>query len=192
MDVRGLHARGGLVSAGILLVLAAAACTHEPSGKPSGSSAPPSLSAPSPAPASQNPSTVAQQALDAYRGMWQAYQQALQVPDPASPDLSKYATGTALAHLKEGVQSVRDKGLKGTGGVTVSPRITAFSPASAPTDIEVTDCLDDSQSHIVRVSPGPAYTDTPGGKHKVLATLQKQSDQSWKVTDFGVQAVGTC
>jgi hypothetical protein len=122
---------------------AIAGCTH-PTGRTGTSTAPPSLAAPSPTSASQDLAAIGRSVLDAYRGMWQAYQQALLVPDPSSPDLARYATGTALSTLKQGLQSLKDQGLKGIGTTTLSPRITAVSPAKAPTDIEISDCLDSS------------------------------------------------
>jgi hypothetical protein len=192
VHVRRLQWRGGLVSAGILLaVVASAACTHRPSPEPIKSSGPPSLSAPSPS-KSQDAAATAQSALDAYRNMWKAYQDALAVPDPAYPDLAKYATGKALTTLTKGLQSVKDQGLKGTGAIVVSPKITGFAPANAPTDIEITDCLNDADSHIVRAGPGSPYNDKPGGRHRTTAAVNRQADGTWKVTDFGVQGVGTC
>jgi hypothetical protein len=168
-----------------------AGCTH-PTGKTGTPTAPPSLEAPSQTSASQDPAAIGRSALDAYRGMWHAYQNAIQVPDPASPELARYATGDALTTMTKGLQSLKDQGLKGTGEIVVSPKITAFSPATAPTDIEITDCLDSTQSHIVRASPGSPYNDTPGGHRRVQASVQRQVDGSWKVSGFGVQAVGTC
>ncbi len=192
VHVRRLHWRGGLVSAGILLVVvASAACTRQSSDKPTASSAPPSLSAPSPT-KSQDPAATGQSALDAYRGMWKAYQDALAIPDPAYPDLAKHATGKALTTLTKGLQSVKDQGLKGTGAIVVAPKITSFAPADAPTDIEITDCLNDADSHIVRAGPGSPYNDKPGGRHRTTAAVNRQSDGTWKVSDFGVQGVGTC
>lgn len=190
--MRRLHRRGGLVWAGILfVVLATAACTRQSSNKPTKSSAPPSLSAPSPT-KSQDPAATRQSALDAYRGMWKAYQDALAIPDPAHPGLAKHATGKALATLTKGLQSVKDQGLKGTGAIVVSPKITSFSPANAPTDIEITDCLNDADSHIVRAGPGSPYNDKPGGRHRTTAAVKRQTDGTWKVSEFGVLGVGTC
>lgn len=176
---------------GIILVLAAAACTDQPSKKPGGSSAPPSLSVPSTS-ASQDLAATGQNALNAYRSMWKAYQEALAIPDPSYPDLARYATGAALDILTKGLRSVKDQGLKGTGVITVSPKITAVSPADAPTDIEITDCLNDADSHIVRASPGSPYNDTPGGRHMTTAAIKRQGDGTWKVADFGVRGVGSC
>lgn len=132
------------------------------------------------------------QALAAYRGMWRAYGQAVQVPDPSSPQLPRYATADALATLTTGLQSLKDQGLKGTGDIEVNPTITAAAPTDHPTEVEVTDCLDSSRSHIVRASPGPAYHDPPGGHRRVIATVKRQPDGAWKVASFAAQVVGTC
>jgi hypothetical protein len=191
VDVHRLEWRDGLATLGIMVVLGCAACTDKPSGKPDGASARPSPSAPSTL-ASQDPAATGQSALDAYRGMWRAYQDALAIPDPAYPGLARYATGKAFDTLTKGLQSVKDQGLKGTGAIAPSPKIAAVSPADAPTDIEITDCLDTTTSHIVRASSGPAYNDPPGGHRRTLATVKRQPDGGWKVDSFGVQAVGTC
>jgi hypothetical protein len=124
--------------------------------------------------------------------MWKAYQDALAIPDPAFPDLAKHATGKALTTLTKGLQSVKDQGLKGIGSIVVTPKITGFSPANAPTNVEITDCLDDADSHIVRAGPGSPYNDKPGGRHRTTAAVDRQSDGTWKVSDFGVREVGSC
>jgi hypothetical protein len=190
VDGQRLRWRGGLVVAGALVVVTCG-CTHQPASRPGGSGAPPSLSAPS-ASASADLATTGQQALDAYQGMWRAYQQAVEVPDPSSPELARYATGEALSTLTKGLQSLKDQGLKGTGEIRVNPTITGAAPTSRPTQIEITDCLDSSGSHLVRASAGPAYRDSPGGHRRVVATVTRQPDGSWKINSFAAQAVGTC
>jgi hypothetical protein len=182
----------GLLSAWIVLIACAGGCTNHPPAKRPAPGSTPSLAAPSRTAASPDPTAAVQTALDAYRNMWQAYQQALQVPDPSSPELTRYATGRALATLRQGLQSLKDQGLKGTGTISTTPRVTAVSPASDPASVDIADCLNDAASHIVRASPGPAYSDPPGGRRRVSAGIKRQSDGSWKVDDFGVQAVGTC
>jgi hypothetical protein len=133
-----------------------------------------------------------QTAVTAYRGMWQAYETVAQNPDPSQPDLARYATATALQTITSGLKSLKDQGLKGTGSVAHSPQVTNISPTDAPTEIEISDCMDTSASHIVRAGPGSAYSDSPGGRRLCLATVQRQNDGSWKVTTFGVRAVGSC
>jgi hypothetical protein len=182
-----------IVSLAIVLVgtaLAVTACRSGGAPQPSPS---PSLtlSAPSPSPVDSAVAAV-QAAVGAYQNMWVAYNTAVQVPDPNDPNLVKYASGTALKNLVNGLQSIKSQGLKGTGSVVTNPKVTAVSPTSAPTDVSLSDCLDTSGTHIVRAGPGPAYSDSPGGRRLTTATVQRQSDGSWKVTDFGIRGVGTC
>lgn len=134
-----------------------------------------------------------QDALAAYRGMWQAYVAAVRVPDPTDRNLARFAAGEALQTLTSGLQSLKDQGLKGSGEISVSPKISAATPADAPTAVSVRDCVDTTGSTIVRASPGgPPYSDTPGGRRLCLAEVTRQPDGQWRVTSFGVREVGTC
>jgi hypothetical protein len=184
--------RWALRLAVLALAMAAASCTSKPSPKstPTPST---SLRAPSSTASPVDPKVAAvQDAVAAYRGMWQAYSAAVQVPNPDSPDLSRYATGNALHTLVTGLKSVKDRGLKGTGAIVLSPQVTQISPVDAPTKVGIRDCFDDGGTHLVRASPGLPYNDTPGGRRLCLATVERQADSSWKVTGFGLQGVGTC
>lgn len=175
----------------VALLLVVASCTAKPA--PSASTPPVSLRSPSPSPSPTDPRVGAvQDAVGAYRGMWQAYNSAVHVPDPDSPGLPKYATGNALHTLVTGLKSVKDRGLKGTGDIVVSPQVTEISPTDAPAKVGIRDCFDDGATHLVRASPGSPYNDTPGGRRLCLATVERQADGSWKVTGFGLQGVGTC
>ena len=175
----------------VVLTLLLAACTSKPAPSPSPSTPSVTLGSLSPSPAASQVGAV-QSAVAAYRGMWRAYETVTQNPDPTQPDLARYATATALQTITNGMRSLKDQGLKGTGSITHSPQVTAISPTDAPTDVEISDCMDTSASHIVRATPGPAYSDSPGGRRLCLATVQRQNDGSWKVTTFGVREVGSC
>jgi hypothetical protein len=124
--------------------------------------------------------------------MWQAYNAAIEIPDPNYPDLAKYATGRALTTLVGALKSVKDQGLKGTGQLVLSPHVTKITPVDAPTSIDVQDCYDDAATHVVRASPGPPYQDTPGGRRLCVATVERQAEGTWKVTQFSLGKVGTC
>jgi hypothetical protein len=175
-------------------VVALAGCRSTP---PQPAATAPAVSLPSASP-SPSPSGLAagvaavHAAVTAYSGMWNAYDAAIKIPDPHAPNLAKYATGEALQTLTKGLQSVKDQSLKGTGEIVVAPHVSEVSPASAPSTVGVTDCLNDSASHLVRVGPGSPYHDTPGGRRVCTATVVLQPDGTWKVTQFGVQKVGTC
>jgi hypothetical protein len=175
------------VSAGIVLALLFTGCTRNPDPQPTGSAAPasPALVA------SPDPGAAGPDALAAYRGMWQAYTAALALPDPAYPDLTRYADGEALELLTTGIQETKDDGLKGIGDVTLNPEVASAAPVDSPTTVEITDCLDSTKSQLVRASPGPPYSDSPGGKRRTTATVSWQPT-GWKVTSFAAQEVGTC
>jgi hypothetical protein len=182
---------------GIMLTVAAGCGDKETRAEESPAAPTLSVSVPAPAPApakslSDPRAEAADSAIVAYRGMWRAYEAATREPDPGNAELRQFATAAALKTLTNGLKSLKDRGLKGTGSITVSPGATAFAPADKPTSVSITDCLDDGASRIVRTSPGPPYEDKPGGLHRTLATVKRQNDGAWKVTSFGVRAVGTC
>lgn len=169
-----------------------AGCTaDEPDSGPSPTPAV-SLNVPPTTAAPTDPASNVQAAKDAYAGMWDAYMRVLAMPDPDSPELTRFATGSALKTLADGVRDVLDQGLKGEGRFVVAPQVTEIAPASAPTKVGIRDCVDTTRSRIVRASPGPAYSDTPGGRRLCQATVERQSDGSWKVSTFGLHEVGTC
>jgi hypothetical protein len=123
--------------------------------------------------------------------MWRAYNTALSIPDPKHPDLARYADGEALSLLSTGIQETKDDGLRGTGDAKLAPEVTSAAPVDAPTTVEVSDCIDSSRTKLVRASPGPPYSDSPGGLRRATATVSWQPG-GWKVTRFVVQEVGTC
>lgn len=133
-----------------------------------------------------------EQAMAAYRGMWRAYNEAIEIPDPNSPELSRYATGTALQTLIKGLTWARDRGVRGTGEIVLSPLVSEISPAKNPTKIGIRDCSNDAGTHLVAKPGASPYADTPGGRRLCLATVELQPDSSWKVTSFGLRGVGTC
>jgi hypothetical protein len=184
-------ARRGLIISAVLLLVAPAGCRTDPTPDTK-ASARPSLSAPSKAASSQDPRAAVQNGVNAYRKMWGAYTDAAHVSNPASAELARYATGEALKTFTGGLQSLKDQGLKGAGSVVLAPQVTEVAPAAVPMKISIRDCVDTSGSSIVRASPGPPYQDTPGGRRLTLATVEHQSDGSWKVSTFALRAVGTC
>ncbi len=183
----GVRRRQWRGAAGIALIITCAACTQQSREQP----APPAPSTIPSTAASPDPKTAGADAVSAYRGMWQAYVAAMSVPDPAHPGLARYANGEALEILTKGIQETKNDGLKGTGGVIVAPEVTSAAPVNAPTEVEILDCLDSTGSQIVRASPGPPYSDSPGGKSRTTATVRWQPD-GWKVVTFGIEEVGTC
>lgn len=177
--------------AAVLLLVVSSGCTRDepPVVLPSGSAASTSATPPvTPTPTvSRSPQ---QQALDAYTGMWLTYLKAAETADPDHPDLARHATGKALETLRSGLQSMRDKGLRGRGHFTFRAVVESAQPAANPTLVRVRDCLDTSKTGQYKAN-GEPYTDPPGGNRLTLADVELV-DGEWKVRNFGVRDVGTC
>ncbi|GAA1883897.1 hypothetical protein [Asanoa iriomotensis] len=129
--------------------------------------------------------------MDAYRGMWKAYVEAIRIPDPNYPDLARYSQGDALDVWVKGLTSVKDQGLVGQGDVTLSPAVKSANPNTTPPTVEIRDCVDSSKTHLKKQDGSP-YQDTPGGKRSTTATVARISEGVWKVTKIAIYGVGTC
>lgn len=158
---------------------------------PEDAGSPPALTTPSPT-ASLDPVEAAEEAaLEAYHGMWDAYVEAISIPDPELPALSRFAADDALAVLVDGLEQVERDGLAGRGDVVLNPEITEFSPPDAPTAAEIADCVDTSDSELYR-RDGRPYEDTPGGLRRAQATVREAGGGAWKVVGFALYEVGSC
>ena len=102
---------------------------------------PPDVTAPSSAPvapppqASPTPSSdelAGQEALAAYRGMWEDFVFAGTTSDWQSPDLGRHATGVALTNLSRGLYADSANGLVTRGEPVLSPEVSSVEPAGAP------------------------------------------------------------
>jgi len=180
--------RSGSVIAAVIAAVAiavSAACTPgktSPGPKPTA----PSLTAPS----LSGQALSEQQALQAYRGMWHAYAMAGQSTSSQNSDLDRYTDADALAALKAGLATNRSQGLISQGEPVTNPVVVQLDPPGAPTSVEIRDCLD-TTNFLRTKADGSSFTDTPGGRRQVTATVKKLADQ-WKVTKFIPGEVGSC
>jgi len=152
----------------------------------------PTPSTPSPTP-SATPLTAAeakQQALVAYMGMQTAFAAAGQTSDPDYPDLRKYTTGAALDLFTTALAKRKKEGVLSRGETVNHAKVTAVSPAKAPTKAVVEDCMDTSKTELYKANGGPVSQDK-GGFRLALANLEL-ANGSWKVTDLAVRGVGSC
>jgi hypothetical protein len=131
-----------------------------------------------------------QQAIDAYIGTQESYLAATMAADPDHPDLTVHTAGRALDLLRDGVTSIRDKGLRGRGEATFQPEVDQWDDLERPTTIIIRDCMDTSGAELYSVS-GEPYEPEPSGLQLVIATVEIV-DGRWKVTGLGVHGVGTC
>lgn len=188
--VNAVASRVATVATGAVLCVAAlGACggTSTPPVPPDATSA---AASPSPAPSPSDAAKAA--ALDAYRGMWADFVAAGTTSDWQSARLGDHATGLALTNLSRGLYADKRNGLATRGAPKFDPHVASAEPVDVPTKAIVTDCADSSSWLKYRVSDGSPADDATGGRRVINAAVERQSDGSWKVSDFGVQAVGTC
>lgn len=129
-----------------------------------------------------------QDALDAYRGMWDAVVSAARTADPDAPALRRYASGDALARIVKALFLQREQAQVILGTVETAP--TVDTEQSTTTDIHINDCVDTSLWLVYREAGG-LVDDTPGGTHATSATVT-DSDGQWMVSTLDVGGVGTC
>lgn len=127
-----------------------------------------------------------------YQGMWAEYAGAATTSDWQSPKLSQYATGLALSTISRGLYADHSNGLVSRGAPVLHPSVSSVDPLANPTTVMITDCGDSTHWLHYRADNGQLADNQPGGHRLINATVQKQSDGTWKVTDFGVHDLGSC
>lgn len=181
----------------IAVVMALAACgsSGDSSPAPTPGATVTSFSTRPSSPASATPASVAeaarQDAVAAYLGMWKADAQASHTADWRASYLSRYASGEALQVLTGGLYADHANGLVAQGEPVNNPTVTSVSPTNSPTSVMVSDCSD-SRNWLRHKADGSPFTDTPGGSRRIIAEVRKHTDGLWRVTQFGVAAVGSC
>lgn len=158
--------------------------------------APTHLAAPPPSsprtPPSSPTDVAREQAIAAYLGMWRNFADAATTSDWRSSALAQDATGDALSTLSRGLYADHYNGLVSHGRPINNPQVSSVDPVDAPTTVVIADCGDSTTWNKYRADNGQPANDGPGGRRQINAIVQKALDGSWKVTDFGIQAVGTC
>jgi hypothetical protein len=124
--------------------------------------------------------------------MWHDMAQAATTSDWKSPVLARHATGDALSAISRGMYADHLNGLVTKGAPLNAPRVTSSVPADMPTTVLIRDCGDSSHWLKYRADNGKLADDEPGGRQSISAEVKRQTDGSWKVDRFAVEAVGTC
>jgi hypothetical protein len=193
------HGRG--VVAGFVTAMAAVvlvACSAGTATAPALGTQPPLTPAPATTPPAAPTSPVSvvdraqQEALEAYRGMWRDFAAAGATSDWRSPRLGQYATGVALTNLSRGLYADHYNGLVTKGEPILNPSVFSVDPPQDPAKVVITDCGDSTHWLKYRADNGQLADDKPGGRRLINAIVDKQSDGSWKVSDYGVHEIGTC
>jgi hypothetical protein len=168
----------GFVAASVLL--GAGCSSDEPKSAPA-------TTAPSPsATPSLGPSAAANQdALTAYRGMWDAFVEAAKTSDPETPELKQHATDNALALIASALIANREQKRVILGELKIDPKVTAMTPADAPREANILDCVND-EKWLVHKASGGLVNDIPGSANRTTATVIR-TDDGWKVSRFTIE-----
>jgi hypothetical protein len=157
-------------------VVALVACSPGATSSPSSGPSTPGTQASTSTSAMSVADKAKKDALEAYLGMWQDFVGAGRTSDWQSPALGNHATGVALQNLSRGL----------------NPSVSSAEPADVPAKIVVTDCGDSTNWLKYQKDTGEPAGDEAGGRRLINAIVEKQSDGSWKVSDYGVHEVGSC
>jgi hypothetical protein len=194
-DESRLAGRRRAVWSGVVTIaaLTLTACATNVSGSASATTHAAARPPSAPRTSSSSPADVArQQAIAAYLGMWRNFADAATTSDWRSPALAQNATGDALSTLSRGLYADHYNGLISRGRPVNNPQVSSVDPVDSPTTVVITDCGDSTTWTKYRADNGQPANDGSSGRRQINAIVKKAVDGSWKVTDFGVQAVGTC
>lgn len=174
-----------VITASMLVLLGACGAPPATTTKAPTTALPPS-SAINPADAARN------EAVAVYLKMWSVFFSAGSTSDWQSPTLGQHAVGTALNKLTDGLRRDRDRGVVTKGEPTHDTSVSSMEPPVDPKKVVVRDCSDSSNALKYRADNGERVGNTPGGRQRIDAIVEKQLDGVWKVSDFGVHEVGSC
>ncbi|ORT46920.1 hypothetical protein KBI5_22570 [Frankia sp. KB5] len=132
-----------------------------------------------------------QRAIAAYVGLWKAMAEASHTSNWQSPDLVRYASGSALQVLSGSLYADHLNGFVSRGEPVLHPQVTSVSPSEAPTTVMLSDCAD-STNWLQYRTDGTLVDDEPGGRRLVTSEVRLHEDGSWRVTRFAVEDLGSC
>ena len=145
------------------------------------------VSAPVSTAAIGNPQVLARRA---YLGMWQAFFTASRTADYQSPSLDRYAAGSALELLVQGLYQNYQEGIVTRGTPSHSVAVTMTKTSLGTPEAKVTDCSDSAGSGTYYKSGQPAAGGATG-RQAIYAQAQPFNG-TWKVTYLIVEKAGSC
>lgn len=189
-----MYPRDFVIGASLVLVFATGCVSESSDGRdPDSADNRETASTATRSPSSGSPENEAGRlATEAYLGMWRAMAAAGETSNWKSPKLSQYATGEALSAISRGMYADRLNGLVTMGTPKNSPKVTSTDPKTNPDTVMISDCGDSSGWLKYRADSGGLADDEPGGRQAITAEVEKQAGQTWKVTLFAVEGVGSC
>ncbi|GGM68329.1 hypothetical protein GCM10012275_43520 [Longimycelium tulufanense] len=120
------------------------------------------------------PEKAQQDAVAAYRGMWQDFVEAGQTSDWRSAKLGHHATGLALTNMSRALYADHYNGLVTKGEPVLNPQAFSADPADDPKKIIISDCGDSTRWVKYRADSGQPLDGKPGGRRRINAIVEKQ------------------
>jgi hypothetical protein len=140
---------------------------------------------------SPNPQAEVQKAVGAYTNLLNAYTAASNAGTTDTTELAKYATGSALQLLSNGLSDNKANGVRSQGAPGIErPQVTEIAPAKDPTIVTVTGCVDGTHWLLYKYN-GQLADNGPNGRRATSAQIDKAGGV-WKVSSLAIQGVGTC
>lgn len=172
-----LHA-AGVAMVGVLI----AGCSGEEGG---------ATPAPEPSVTSSSPSpSVEDTALGVYERMWEVVVEASHAGDPDPPELETYASGDALALMKQTLEGAAEDQADVGGEPELDPEVVEVSPDANPNSVTILDCADGSD-WVERDASGTVDGEGPSGSRQIDAVVTNEG-LSWRVSELRIWEPGTC
>lgn len=122
--------------------------------------------------------------------MWADMAAASRTSDPKSVRLDDHAAEGALRLLQYGLEKAQKDSVVTKGAPQLHPDVVKAHPTSAPTAVELEDCMDDTKWLQYKLD-GTLKNQVPGSHHHVEATVTHVRGE-WKVTKLYVDQAGSC
>lgn len=155
------------------------------SGEEGGTTAPPAE--PSGTPSSP---TAEDMALEAYEQMWGVVVEASHEGEADPPDLEVYASGDALALMRQTLEGAVEDQAEVTGEPVLDPEVVGVSPEADPNSVTILDCADGSD-WMEEAETGTEDAEDPSGSRQIDATVNHDG-LSWRVSELRIWEPGTC
>ena len=186
------HARcaASVLAAGAIMV--AASCNRASSSRPDASTEPGGTPVSSGASSgADNAAPPGEQAMTAYRGMWNAFVAAAKTPSRPYPGLKRYAGGQALELIKTGLRAKAKAHVVTRGQLVLHPTIAKSVPRGHGRQIKIIDCVDDT--HWLEYTKAGRLASDSGaaGRHHTEALVDRKRS-AWRVSTWFIEKAGTC
>jgi hypothetical protein len=185
----GDRRRGAAAAASVstLLLVAVGCSSADPKATPTTA----------PTTASGNPTqdptaTAKSQLLAVYQKMTAIEDQMYAAGAVEKSDLEKYAGDKALSNIKTAAFYYQQNGIKLTGSVQHSPRVSAISVAKQPFTATIVDCLDSSKTAPVYKANGKPVPLADKNRRHISTSTAQTIDGVWKIMNLAIDRDRTC